>query len=1009
MYLRASALPRDRAAGLVRVPDPAEGDEPAALTAILRENTADPVVREALEVSSDSLAAVLRRVDDGEPVGIGQLRRATFAACRYLLRMTGRPTPFGLLAGVAIGHFAEHARVTGTPEHGKRVRPDGEWLGTLLGDLETRPEVLRHLRVCVNDLCYERGGRFVLPYTPMDKTADSRTSEKSVRATPPVRIAMAAAREPIMAGELTERIRAAYPNTGTARIAALLAELVAHGLLCTELPPPPYETDPLTHAVTVLDRTPAPEAAGLRTLGKLFAEFAEAPPGAGRAACAAARTAARELRPESTAPPMQVDLRLATEIALPHGIAREAEAAATALLRISPADGVPGYLAEYHAHFLDRYGIGAIVPVTEVLDPERGIGPPAGYVLPAESRRRPPVPEPDTAREERIGELVFQALRGDDRILLDADTITALEPDGPPAPLPATVELAFGLHAESTAALDRGDFLLLFAPAMGQHAGAMLGRFAYLFEDGAEQLATVLAAESRDSATVQLAFQPAGGRLSNVTRVPAVLDRTLTIGGFAERAAESVLGLDEIGIVAEPDGLRVVSLRDRRRLTALTPHMLDPRKRAPNAARLLGDISAAATRTLRAWDWGALQCLPHLPRVQHGRTVLAPASWRPPARLVDAVRESADWGRELDRWRERAGVPEHVHAKLADHSLPLDLRAPLHRRLFADELRRKPDLVVSEPIGDGDSPFGWLGGHANEIVIPLAANTPEPVTHGGPWTPASPRSVRAPGGDWLYAKVYSGRAKHNEILAEHLPRLLDSVPSTVDRWFFVRYTDPEDHLRIRMHGEPASLNQDLLPALHSWMAELRAAGLARVLVLDTYEPEIDRYGGPGTLDVAEHVFCADSRAVLGLLRLPDAEACPDIVLGAVGFADLLRCLDSRWVHWYDEIPIEHYDGMSAHVRQAVQLTEAVLNRDAGEPGTRMGQALAGRRPVFARYGERLRAAEQDEPHFRATVNSLLHMHHNRLLGGDRQTENRVHAVASRIAAHYRGRAAAARS
>nr|WP_308016279.1 lantibiotic dehydratase [Nonomuraea aurantiaca] len=60
-------------------------DEEAFLAKALR----DPPLREALEVSSDSLAGVLDRIEAGQAVEASKRRRAAMATARYALRMAG--------------------------------------------------------------------------------------------------------------------------------------------------------------------------------------------------------------------------------------------------------------------------------------------------------------------------------------------------------------------------------------------------------------------------------------------------------------------------------------------------------------------------------------------------------------------------------------------------------------------------------------------------------------------------------------------------------------------------------------------------------------------------------------------------------------------------------------------------------------------------------------------------------------------------------------------------------
>jgi hypothetical protein len=57
----------------------------------------------------------------------------------------------------------------------------------------------------------------------------------------------------------------------------------------------------------------------------------------------------------------------------------EAAAAATALVRLSPEPGGTVAWRDYHRRFLDRYGLGAVVPLPDLLHAGNGLGYPAGF------------------------------------------------------------------------------------------------------------------------------------------------------------------------------------------------------------------------------------------------------------------------------------------------------------------------------------------------------------------------------------------------------------------------------------------------------------------------------------------------------------------------------------------------------------------------------------------------------------------------------------------------------
>src|SRR6266542_3811043 len=57
------------------------------------------------------------------------------------------------------------------------------------------------------------------------------------------------------------------------------------------------------------------------------------------------------------------------------------------------------------------------------------------------------------------------------------------------------------------------------------------------------------------------------------------------------------------------------------------------------------------------------------------------------------------------------------------------------------------------------------------------------------------------GRDWLHSRLYACRELHDTLLAERVPAVLESLPAGVDRWFFLRPSDPDPHLRLSFGGD----------------------------------------------------------------------------------------------------------------------------------------------------------------------------------------------------------------
>jgi len=1009
-------------------------DEVTQSVEYLRAMAADPVVREAVAVSSPSLA---RRWDgalrETGRLGLADLRRAVRALLAYRLRMATRCTPFGLMAGVTVAEIAEapeDTKVRFGAEHRRSARPDGGWLTALVADWERRPEVLSQLRVMANNLCFTRGDRLVQPYVldnqPGDRPNDVVTPEVSVRHTAAVRAAVERARTPVRFADLTLHLGQCFPKAGENAITRMLVQLVEKDILLTELRPPTDISDPLGHVLAVLADVPPsvlPELSELRAIAHELNDYESQPLGAGSAAWDSVNARMHGLHEDNRL--VQVDLALDADVRLPPSVAGELERTAELLWRLAP-ESTP--LVQYHQDFVARYGIGRAVPVKELLDPHTGIGPPAGYRQPPGHRFYRPESSSDAERNRLLLHLAQGAYGlsdGECDVVLTDDhpVVSGLaRDDGTP---PATLELMTSLVADSPAALQAGEFRLVIHGG-SDLAGAAFGRFAHLLPAQARSALAELACAPRagmsdpDALRAQLVFQARRGRGVNVSETPRLIDHQLPVGVFADGGSPNTLDLDELAVCADADRLFLVRLSDGREVTPALLHLLNLEDFAPNVARFLGELRWSGVRAWRPWDWGAAEGLPFTPRVRYGRAVLAPARWLPADSVCDQKVPLGQWVEHLRVWRERWRVPDRVCLAYADQRIELSLTEPLHQRLLRYELGRRPETVLFEVINDGAPESGWLvgpdGAHRSELVFPLVR---QPVTAPAQrdtrrLPPRRPTLVEhLPGGEWLYVLVHGTAECQNNLLVTDLPRLTAALPDDVDRWFFIRYREQDHHLRLRFHGEPDVLTTKVLPGLHTWAADLRAHGLIQRISLDVYEPELERYGGPDAMEAAERFFHADSQCVVDTLALLGAGrlTLEPMVVAAVGYVHTARAFaapterqneighEPPWLEWMLRgIPKdEKHKEFQRRRRDVLDVIDpygdwAGLRARPG--GAALLSALDRRSDALGAYRSTL--GELDTTAWATPTQvlpALFHMHHNRLVGIDRDAEKASVAIA----------------
>lgn len=1008
---RVSLLPYTAAAP----PLPSDMKDSENLRAFLAGVASDPVAREAIAVSSLSLDGTLGKATAGSRIKPKQLRRGATSAIRYLSRMRSRATPFGLMAGVTSVQFGEATKIRFGDDHRKHVRPDLSWLIEVIRDLHRDPAVLSQLRVVANDLHSRRGDRLVLLRTRGKDSAQRDESwEVAALHTDTARSALHAARSPIRYRDLVDSLCAATANRGKQSIEATLSGLVERDFLLTELYPSRTSSDPIRHVLDTLAglRYCSPVQAALEKVASALGEYATAPVGEGHARYITAAKAMTDLC--SVDRPIHVDLGMDAEMTLPRQVLAELEEAASMAWRVAQPAVHP--LAAYHAAFLERYGLGGLVPIKELLDPHTGLGAPSGYLAPRGHQTSADAPKRDASRDHLMCSIAQRAAaRGEVEVVIDAELAEQLaRPSAENGPA-TYIEPCVRLFADSEKDLQSGDFRLALSPMNYTRPGAMVGRFLHLLPELHQPFTDCvrgLSSAWMPATAAQLVGATLEARSANVAQVPQVVQDTLAVGVFADTTDPHVLSLDDVAVGVLRDRFFVASLKTGQELVPLLFSANEVRTTYPNPIRLLYQIGSYHTPQWKLWSWGAAaEQLPFLPRIRYGRTVMSPARWLLDARLADATLPWARWREVLALWRDDWWVPDRVESAHSDQLLPLNLTSAADLHMLRDEISRSSGrIVLREQLG-GAHGSDWAGGRTVELAIPLrpAPQRPFPAaTSALPFkTAADPvrsRRMHPPGGDWLYLRVHANADCHDEILSRHLPALLDSAAAAADRWFFIRYETSDPHLRIRFHGRPDDLNSHLMPAVHAWTNQLAAQGTLREVRIDSYRPEIARYGGPEAIEAAELAFCADSRAVLDQLMLRDQGLLdlPVELLLAANYADLAaRLIGDGWQEWllasYPKDD-EHHAVFQRHRREAVELLGSIS--EPGAPlclpgGQRLTEIWKQRAPHLNHYGRVVRDLMADGRMGTAPApfRSILHMHHNRLAGINPQTEQGSYAIA----------------
>lgn len=823
-----------------------------------------PEIAQAVYAASPSLGEAVSAWLRGEP---WSNKRGFLRLAAYIVRMASRATPFGLFATIAHVDVAGETTLSlgGLDTIRTHSRPDMAWLLGLVRDVEAREDVRDRLPVFWNDHALERGGRIHVKnpdgraFTENNGTVGVEYAPISLRKTAAVEFIAAAAADGITLGELQARVVEAFAAEPQA-VRRMLQGMVKAGVLLSDLRPAPVD-DPVAAAEQAL-RPVTPETADAVLGVRAELRRLDATPVAERTLDDYRRAHDVIGAVAATSFAFQIDSTHEFSGTLGSHVLGEVETLARILLRSNASLRMKAY----RDRFLERYGgYERRVPLLELVDTEFGIGPP----LALEGSQLP------VRRRQALLELAARACRAGCReiSLTQGELDEIIGPDPSPGNLPSSFEIGFAIAAHSAEAIDRGEYLILPA-AMKSSPGAArsIGRFAdALGPQVGTRIANLLQYErERDQRChAELVYFPSRDRVINVAIRPQYQPYEIQFGVRRSLPNVQRLPLSDILIGIEEGRFRAWSRSLERELRITESHLLTADANAPEACTFLAAMSEDGMTFPSGFNWGAAGALAALPRLRFGRIVLVKALWH-----LDRSRLNGDvaaLAKTLGEYRAHLGMPDDVMLVERDNRLPIRISSPLGLAVLHDQLRSVTDEVVrfEEVLPEpGDLWMSRSGdGYAAEFVASLVTTAQRAALPLGA-RPDERRDNRSgPGSEWCYAKLYCGRSNIDALLVTSVAPLLNGLieQGIVDRWFFIRYQDPDWHVRLRMRATAAGRGR-LLAATAERCEQLLSAGLVERYAFDTYAREFERYGGAQHFDDAESIFHRDSMTALEALR-----------------------------------------------------------------------------------------------------------------------------------------------
>ena len=984
------------------------GDEPVSW--LLQEND----LCEALLAASPNLFRKLIKIahasqespdteTSSDEVNDHDLRPAIW---RYMRRMSGRATPFGMFAAMGVGYIGMQ---TCLPKAGglsveRHIRLDMEALRSLCSNVAAASE---KARFSINESIVVKHDHFRFIRREPIEAGEIRSSLMRVTRSPALDLLVdKMQRTSLTRNEMRSALQAERQSDRHV-VDAFLQGAIDLQFLTPDIMPTVYGDDTLsvlTGAIAEQDPD-APVLAVLRSISACI----DAVGRDGRITIGDVAGIEAELSEARITPPksvLHVDAYLPGE----EPIVLAEKALSIIRKKIESLGPVLTHanapLASFTRRFEKRYG-SAFAPLIDALDDDTGLGfsdfakgvAPLAKGLGGAAGSPPSVAW--NSWQTFLADRMHDAARaGVSEIELSDEDIAVF--NNKPSRFPSAFAILGAVHACNDRSIDAGDFLFEFKYAAAPDSAALMGRFcnghSSLLAKTRELCRREEDALTDDVVYAEIVHVPEG-RVGNVIQRPRL--RACEISYFGSSTGEATrLSIQDLQIGVRRGELVLWSGELGKRVV---PRLSNAHNYAAAANlpvyRFLALLQGEGDRAVR-FNWGGLSTLRFLPRVRCGNIVLSRARWtlsRNEIKVLyasESPRATSDATRALFSVR---GIPEVMELVQGDNIIEFDIRVPAQARIFVEEIRNLGTATVQEAAG---ALFEARETAVNEVVLLGRAGGKPPAVAGKALViqpiPAEPASF-APGGEWLYAKIYTGPAAADRIISGPLLSVLENAATLGCRsGFFIRYRDPDHHIRLRINGAPAILWGAILNQLTSAVAPLMADQSVSRFTFDTYLPELDRYGGKAGMAEAEALFTADSFLIAGALGSGRLSGRGDVderwklavsavsalceVFDAAVPGSGRQALDAAADTMLAEFKLDKpgRKALNMKFRENRDFVSSVLNGALVDPAvSHLGDALATYKASLAAPARRL-AARFDLAELRSLVQSYAHMTNNRI-------------------------------
>ncbi len=836
--------------------------------------------RESLKITSPSLYKTLEDFLNNKEVKNEEYFLNSIY--KYFIRATTRCTPFGLFAGVSFGTFTKSNTelILRSPKLSKAVSVDMEWVCGIVKKIEEK--FYKKLRYRKNEGIYIKGDRAVL--LNIEKKDRNLIMKKNISLTPALKLVFNATEDYVAFDEILLNLQNNYPNQKIPILEKYIKELINNDYLVSILRPSLGDENVLKKLIETLEELGLENVNLKNILNYMQMYQDENDPQKAIKVYKKLKEYMKMLYESSNY--IQVDSKSNFKIIkINENLINELNDLMRILLILNDKN-IPHDVKwqRYKTKFIEKYGETREVQLLELLDEDLGLGVPEGYrEEPTENKTKWIGTIGQGLKEFFFNKLENALIKKEEFIEIQDSDFNDYELsniDNVPKSFDINLSLIRDKFGENKYYIGSGIGAL--------RAGNSFGRFFNIMDNPVTLLKKINQKTSHnDVLNCELRFLPSNIRNANVSHCSTASDYEIAISCSSSKSSTQRLSLDDIVIGIKDFKFYAKSVSKNKIVNFTINNMLN-RHLFPSVFRFLWDVTIDQEIPWCLFYWDLFfYHYNYVPEIRYKNFVLSPKKWALSKNFFHTTRKITfeEFNKRLSEFIDCYSVNRFVYFGELDNRLLLDLGNQRCKKILYSYFTKSERIELWEyndkclpPVLYKDKKY------CCELFIPLVkGKNCRKENDIALYIPNSyNKRIKIPFDEWISIKIYGANDSEDSFISKDVLSLVDSLFENriIDKFFFLRYSDSRRHIRIRFHGRSSMLLKGY-SIIQYWMKNLLNRRVAEDFIIDTYDRELERYGGEHVIDEIETLFFKSSLSVINLLNFKKSNELSSYYLGVI--------------------------------------------------------------------------------------------------------------------------------